>query len=109
MLISFKKKQKSHGNESVAVYTFYCAQLNGEQTKHKLNEDTRKRHRCMTMEHFDCAGWIYITLDDKDLDVAVICMTHYQCHHPYLDISILPEIAQKIKRLKGLSAAKVHT
>ncbi|KAF8236696.1 hypothetical protein L208DRAFT_1525171 [Tricholoma matsutake] len=39
---NFKKKQKSHGNESVTVYTFYCAQLSGEQTKHKLNEDTRK-------------------------------------------------------------------
>ncbi|KAF8220900.1 hypothetical protein L208DRAFT_1331139 [Tricholoma matsutake] len=82
MSISFKKKQKSCGNESVAVYTFCCAQLNGEQTKHRLKEDTRKRCAHMTMEHFNCDGWIHITLDDKDLDVAVICMTHYQCHHP---------------------------
>ncbi|KAF8220867.1 hypothetical protein L208DRAFT_1072551, partial [Tricholoma matsutake] len=81
---NFKKKQKSHGNESVAVYTFYCVQLSGEQTKHKLNEDTRKQHAPMTMEHFDCDGWMHIMLDDKDLEMAVICITHYQCHHPYL-------------------------
>lgn len=89
--ISFKKKQKSRGNESVAVYTFYCAQLSGEQTKHKLNEDTRKQRARMTMERFDCDGWMHITLDDEDLD-----------------ISILPEIAQEIERLKDLSAAKVR-
>ncbi|KAF8222674.1 hypothetical protein L208DRAFT_1413022 [Tricholoma matsutake] len=50
---------------------------------------------------------MHIMLDDKDLEMAVICMAHYQCHHPYLDISILPEIAQEIKRLKDLSAAKI--
>jgi hypothetical protein len=107
MSISFKKKQKSRGNESVAVYTFYCAQLSGEQTKHKLNEDTSKRRARMTMERFNCDGWMHITLDDENLETAVIRMTHYQCHHPYLDISILPEIAQEIERLKDLSAAKV--
>ncbi|KAF8234730.1 hypothetical protein L208DRAFT_1014815, partial [Tricholoma matsutake] len=101
------KKQNSCGNESIRVYTFYCAQLSGEQTKHKLNEDTRKQHVHMTMEHFDCNGCMHIMLDDEDLEMAVICMMHYQCHHPYLNISILPEIAQEIERLKDLSAAKV--
>ncbi|KAF8221447.1 hypothetical protein L208DRAFT_1414990, partial [Tricholoma matsutake] len=59
------------------------------------------------MEHFNCDGWMHITLDDEDLETAVICMMHYQCHHPYLNISILPETAQEIiERLKDLSAAK---
>ncbi|KAF8226953.1 hypothetical protein L208DRAFT_1406196 [Tricholoma matsutake] len=59
------------------------------------------------MEHFDCDGWMHITLDDENLGTAVICMMHYQCHHPYLDISVLPEIGQEIERLKDLSAAKI--
>jgi hypothetical protein len=67
-------------------------QLSGEQTKHQLNEDARKRRARMTMERVDCDGWLHITLDDDDLGMAVIRMTHYQCHHPYTDISIMADV-----------------
>ena len=89
------------------MYTFYCAQLKGEQTKHKLTDDTSKQHVRMTMDWYQCDGWLYITVDKSDLSMVCVCITHYCWHHPYTDISISDNIAKEIKKLKDLPAAKV--
>ena len=89
------------------MYTFYCAQLEGEQTKHKLTDNTRKRCARMTMDQYQCDGWLHVTVNESDLSIVCIYITHYCWHHPYMDISILDDIAEEIEKLKDLPAAKV--
>ena len=89
------------------MYTFYCAQLKGEQTKHKLTDNTSKRRARMTMDWYQCDGWLHVTVDESDLSMVCIRITHYRWHHPYTDISISDNIAKEIEKLKDLPAAKV--
>ncbi|KAF8224827.1 hypothetical protein L208DRAFT_1181424, partial [Tricholoma matsutake] len=104
---NYKKKQVSKTCNGITMYTFYCAQLKGKQTKHKLTNDTRKRRAHMTMDWYQCDGWLHVTVDESDLSTVCIHITHYRWHHPYTDISILDNIAEEIEKLKDLPAAKV--
>ena len=90
----------------IDVYRFYCAQLEGEQTKHKLTE-TGKWRAHMTMDWFKCDGWLFLTINANNLTSVVIWITHYWCHCPYVDISISEDIAGQIEKLKDLPALKV--
>ena len=90
------------------TYTFYCAQLKGEQTKSKLTETGVQQVR-ITMDRFKCSGWLIITLDVGDLTSTGIRITHYQPHTPYTDISLSEEVTKEVERLKDLTAAKVRT
>jgi phospholipase/lecithinase/hemolysin len=99
-------KKNSQTTDSTMTYTFYCAQLHGEQTKQKLTETgTRRAH--MTMDRYKCSGWLFVTLDGNDLTTAGVRITHYQCHPPYTDISISEDVAKDIEQLKNLTAGKV--
>lgn len=93
-------------NHSATTYTFYCAQFEGEQTKKKLTETGKRRAR-MTMDRYKCSGWLFITLNNDDLIMAGVRITHYRCHPPYTDISISDDVVDDIERLKDLTAAKV--
>lgn len=98
----------SKTSDSLKVYTYYCAQLEGEQTKHKLNEDKNKQRARMTMDRYNCYGWLNISVDDDDLSFANIRITHHLSHHPYTDISITPEVEEIVEKLQDLTAAKVR-
>jgi hypothetical protein len=99
-------KRKSQTAEGTMTYTFYCAQLHGEQTKKKLAETGKRRAR-MTMDRYKCSGWLFVTLNENELTTACMCITHYRCHPPYTDISISDSIAKEIEGLKDMTAAKV--
>ncbi|KAJ7683354.1 hypothetical protein B0H17DRAFT_834078, partial [Mycena rosella] len=103
----YKKKTKSKVADSVYTYTFYCAQLKGEETKNHLAADPKKRRARMKMDRFACDGWLHITVDDAEISVVTVRMTHHRCHTPYLDISISNEIKETVENLKHLTAAKV--
>ncbi|KAF8230921.1 hypothetical protein L208DRAFT_1102684, partial [Tricholoma matsutake] len=105
---NYKKKQVSKTCDGITMYSFYCAQLKGEQTKHKLTDDTRKRCARMTMDRYQCDGWLHVTVNESDLSTVCVCITHYHWHHPYTDISISDNIAEEIEKLKDLPAAKVN-
>ncbi|KAJ7104671.1 hypothetical protein C8R44DRAFT_551058, partial [Mycena epipterygia] len=102
-----KKKSSSKVNPSTATYTFYCAQLKGEESKHTLVDDPKKRRARMKMDRFACDGWLHITINDDDLHLATVRMTHYRCHTPYLDISISQDVKKTVESMKNLSASKV--
>jgi hypothetical protein len=68
-------KRKSQTAEGTRTYTFYCAQLQGEQMKKKLVE-TGKRQACMTMDRYKCSGWLFVTLDENELTMACMHITH---------------------------------
>lgn len=106
MVPAYKMKRELTQTGAV-TYTFYCAQLEGEQTKNKLTE-TGSRRACMTMDRFKCSGWLFVMLDAEDLSTAGIRMTHYRPHTPYTDISLSDDIIKEIERLKDLTAAKVR-
>lgn len=106
--ISCKDKIKSKTSAATNVYKFYCAQLVGEQMKHKLTK-TGKQRVWITMDRFKCNGWVSITLNANNLTMAGIWITHYRYHWPYVDILISEDIAKQIEKLKDLSAVKVIT
>ncbi|KAJ7698358.1 hypothetical protein B0H17DRAFT_1006819 [Mycena rosella] len=61
----------------------------------------------MKMDRFACDGWLHITVDDAEISVVTVRMTHHRCHTPYLDISISNEIKETVENLKHLTAAKI--
>ena len=103
---SYKMKRKGQTTESTTTYTFYCAQLQGEQIKKKLAE-TGKQSAHMTMDRYKCSGRLFVTLNENKLTMACMCITHYLCHPPYTDISISDSITKEIEGLKDMTAAKV--
>jgi hypothetical protein len=99
-------KKQSEKTAEVTTYTFYCAQLAGEQTKQKRTETGKRRAR-MTMDRYKCGGWLILTINENELASVGIRLTHHRQHPPYTDISILEDIVKEIERLKDLTAAKV--
>lgn len=89
------------------AFTFYCAQLEGEQSKNALVEDKKKRRARMTMERYDCNGWLHVTVDEDNLSIIGLRITHHQPHHPYTDISIPEDIVHLVEKMKNSPAAKV--
>ena len=61
----------------------------------------------MTMDRFPCEGWLIVTVDEGNRDMASIRITHHHCHVPYMDISISEDVAQLIEEMKNLPASKV--
>jgi hypothetical protein len=98
-------KKNSQTAESTTTYTFYCAQLHGEQTKQKLTETGMRRAR-MTMDWYKCSGWLFVMLNGNDLMTAGVRITHYRCHPPYTDILISEDVTKDIERLKDLTAVR---
>ncbi|KAG6907485.1 hypothetical protein DXG01_008775 [Tephrocybe rancida] len=103
----YKKKRISKTNASATVYTYFCAQIKGEETKKRLTEDKSKRRARMCMERFDCDGWLHITVDTDDLTTICICIAHYKCHTPYTSISIPDDVKKLIEEMKDLPATKI--
>ncbi|KAJ7800075.1 hypothetical protein B0H14DRAFT_2245354, partial [Mycena olivaceomarginata] len=103
----YKKKSSSKADKSTVTYTFYCAQLKGEESKHTLADDPKKRRARMKMDRFECDGWLHITVNDNNLQLATVRMTHHRCHTPYVDISIPQEVKQMVESMKHLPASKI--
>jgi len=105
---SYKKVETSRTSDSIKTFTFFCAQLEGEQTKQRLTEDLQKRRARMNMDRYNCEGWLRVTMTDDDGDVAGVRISHHRSHCPYLDISIPKEVDKIIEEMKDYPAAKVH-
>ncbi|KAG6835113.1 hypothetical protein H0H93_004744 [Arthromyces matolae] len=103
----YKKKASSGEKDTVYVYTYYCAQLDGEQSKKRLNEDESKRRARMCMERLKCSGWLHITIDSEIWSEIIVCISHYLSHTPYTSISMPDEVARLIESLKDLTPTKI--
>jgi hypothetical protein len=99
----------SYHSQRSGTHVFYCAQLDGEETKNKV-DDMKKRRARMKMDRFKCSGWLRVTVDgDGDgQDTIRVRLTHALPHQKYTDIS-LPEATTKIiEEMKDSPAAKVR-
>ncbi|KDR82282.1 hypothetical protein GALMADRAFT_115207, partial [Galerina marginata CBS 339.88] len=96
-------------SDSIKTYTFFCSQLRGEETKQKLNEDPKKRRARMTMDRFDCNGWLRITMTDGYPNLAGIKITHHRTHCQYVDISLTDKVSAIIQAMVDMPASKVST
>ncbi|KAF8158821.1 hypothetical protein BJ912DRAFT_830518, partial [Pholiota molesta] len=76
----YKKCKKSKTSDAIKTYTFFCAQLRGEETKQKLHENPTKRRARMSMDRFNCNGWLKITMTDGNSSLAGITITHHRAH-----------------------------
>lgn len=97
----------SYHNKCKNAYQFYCAQSEGQQTKHVKIDDKSKQCARMTMTHFPCKGRLQITREDLNLQVLSINFIHCKEHIPYVDISIPPEVVKLVKQMKEYTAAQV--
>ena len=107
MKSSYKMKRESGSATGTRTYIFYCAQLDGEQTKNQLTETGKRRAR-MTMDRFKCSRWLFLTLDENDLTTMGCRVTHYRPHPPYTDISMSEDVMKEVETLKDSTAAKVR-
>ena len=91
-------KKQSEKTAEVTTYTFYCAQLAGEQTQQKCTE-MGKRCVHMTMDQYKCGGWLILTINENELASVGIHLTHHWQHRaPYTDISISEDIIKEIEQ-----------
>jgi hypothetical protein len=62
----------------------------------------------MTMDRHNCYRWLHVSVNDDNLSLATIQITHHQPHHPYTDILVTAEVGDIVDKLKNLMAAKVR-
>ncbi|KAI6150454.1 hypothetical protein BKA82DRAFT_993250 [Pisolithus tinctorius] len=71
-----QKKTKRGGKATVVTY--FCAQLEGEQSKSRVQGSDRKSRSRITRYH--CGGWLRITIMDDNEQLLRIRMTHTEAH-----------------------------
>lgn len=71
-----QKKTKRGGKATVVTY--FCAQLEGEQSKSRVQDSDRKSRSRITRYH--CGGWLRITIMDDNEQLLRIRMTHTEAH-----------------------------
>ena len=71
-----QKKTKRGGKSTVVTY--FCAQLEGEQSKSRTQDSDRKSRSRITRYH--CGGWLRITVMDDNEHLLRIRMTHAEAH-----------------------------
>ena len=73
----FSQKKTKRGGKSTVV-TYFCAQLEGEQSKSRTQDSDRKSRSRITRYH--CGGWLRITVMDDNEHLLRIRMTHAEAH-----------------------------
>src|SRR5882757_2322743 len=75
---SYSQKKTKRGGKSTVV-TYFCAQLEGEQSKSR-NQDVDRAKSRSRITRYHCGGWLRITtMDDNEL-LLRIRMTHAEAH-----------------------------
>ncbi|KAJ7926657.1 hypothetical protein B0H13DRAFT_1862109 [Mycena leptocephala] len=74
---------------------------------HALTKDPKKQRARMKMDRFVCDSWLDITVDEDDLQLATVRMTHQRSHTPYVDISIPKQAKDTVESMKNLPASKI--
>ncbi|TDL14782.1 hypothetical protein BD410DRAFT_680055, partial [Rickenella mellea] len=93
----YKKAEESKSTNRATVYTFYCAQLSGENTKSKAkNERLRGK-----MTRYDCEGWLRVTVSDDMPDTVRVRIRHHSAHGKYTDIAIPDNIKELISQMSN--------
>lgn len=100
------QKKSARGSASTVV-TYFCAQLEGEQTKQKLHTDTNKRRGRTRMDRFACDGWLFITIVHNNNTRIRVRMTHSEAHVHYTDIAISEKIQNIIIEMKNSTPSVV--
>lgn len=76
--LSYSQKKTKRGGKSTVV-TYFCAQLEGEQSKSR-NQDADRAKSRSRITRYHCGGWLRITtMDDNEL-LLRIRMTHAEAH-----------------------------
>ncbi|KAF8444023.1 hypothetical protein L210DRAFT_948412 [Boletus edulis BED1] len=73
----WNQKKTKRGGKSTVV-TYFCAQLEGEQSKSRTQDSDRKSRSRITRYH--CGGWLRITVMDDNEHLLRIRMTHAEAH-----------------------------
>ncbi|KAG8221483.1 hypothetical protein J3R82DRAFT_1696 [Butyriboletus roseoflavus] len=73
----WNQKKTKRGGKSTVV-TYFCAQLEGEQSKSRTQFSDRKSRSRITRYH--CGGWLRITVMDDNEHLLRIRMTHAEAH-----------------------------
>jgi hypothetical protein len=82
-MYSYKRRQDSTQKaRRSTVFTYYCAQLEGEQTKHALHPDERRRRpkKLPKIPRFHCNGWASLTVTEEVPTIMRLRMTHAFAH-----------------------------
>ena len=104
---SYKDVNTSQSSDSVKTYRFFCAQLNGQETKTQLVDDHEKCRICLKMDRFNCYGWLHITMQDSNLKIAKIQLSHHEPHCHYVNIALDDKVKRLVKELKNLTLRQV--
>ncbi|KAL0056634.1 hypothetical protein AAF712_016761, partial [Marasmius tenuissimus] len=104
---NYKTKRISKSDSNMTTYVYYCAQLDGQQTKNKKVSYPKKQRLRSFMQRFKCDGWLQIAVNERDLALVEIRLTHYHPHIPYVDISIPDSVKEEIEQMKASTAGKI--
>ncbi|KAJ7453244.1 hypothetical protein B0H11DRAFT_1741318, partial [Mycena galericulata] len=101
----YKKLKRSTSTETVATYTFFCAQNDKEVTKTRLVDNEHKRRARMKMDRFPCKGYLHVTVDSASRETVLLRVHHHRAHCHYVDISLNDEITKLVEDMRNQPAA----
>lgn len=99
MSIRYKKKKEGSNFDH---YTFYCAQYEKEITKKHLTDNINKQRARLTMDRFDCNGYLHVSIPCENAEEVRVKLTHCEAHIHYVNIEIDGALKTRVEELKDL-------
>ncbi|KIJ40345.1 hypothetical protein M422DRAFT_68608 [Sphaerobolus stellatus SS14] len=80
---------RSPSSKDTKTFKYYCAQRKGYDTRIKEQDAAKKQPASNSMERFECAGELSITVNSNVLDAVRVRLIHLP-HAYHVDISSKP-------------------
>ena len=109
VLLTFIRYKKKKEGSDFDHYTFYCAQYEKEITKKHLTDNVNKQRARLTMDRFDCEGYLHVSIPQESAEEVRIKLTHCEAHIHYVNIEIDGALKMRIEELKDLPPYTVST
>jgi hypothetical protein len=106
MSIRYKKKKEGSNSDH---YTFYCAQYEKEIAKKRLTDNVNKQRARLTMDRFDCRGYLHVSVPQENAEEVRIKLAHCEAHLRYVNIEIDAAMKKRVEELKDLPPYAVST
>ncbi|KAJ7500458.1 hypothetical protein B0H11DRAFT_1714586 [Mycena galericulata] len=88
-------------------FMYHCAQSEARQNAPRKSEGEGVKHRDkISMDAFECHGWLHVTVNDWD-DIAFVKLLHQDDHVPYWSIDVPPDVVEFVRQNPKLTPTQL--
>jgi hypothetical protein len=86
---------------------YHCAQSKEHQNDPKKSQNHGAKHRDkLSMDAFECHGWLHITIMDLE-NIAFVKISHRDDHVPYWSIDVPTDVVEFVRDNPKLTPGQV--